>query len=80
MDPTARDAIEKDIGLARGVDGLNPLLRKRRETFCLEDTVERIPSNRVKRLSKVEFEHDGRDRALVAGLDKVYRIDKNFSN
>jgi hypothetical protein len=80
LDPPARDAIQKDISLARLVDKLDPLPPKEGKTFRSKDTIESIPADRVKGFAEVELKNSSWGGPLVAGLDDVGHINEVFGD
>ena len=74
LDPFPRDAIEKNRRLTREVDGFDEIPPNLWETFCLKDSVKRVPADRIKGFTKVQFEDSSRHSTFVARLDDVHSI------
>jgi hypothetical protein len=53
LDPLAGDALEKNSSLASVIEHINPGVPESREAFCKEDTVEGLPTYRIKGFSEV---------------------------
>jgi hypothetical protein len=80
LNPASGDSIQKNRSLTRVIEHLNPIPPKVGKPFCLKNTIQRIPTNRVKGFAEIQFEHNGRSRSFVTRLDNVRCIDKIFSN
>ena len=80
MDPAPRDTVEEDRGLAGKVKIFDPVPPEGWEPLSLEDTIKRVPADRVESLAKIQFKDHHRGRPTVTSLNHISGVDEIFSN